>query len=99
MKEISHCKTCRHWRPDTKNRYVNVGVCESPKVMFVSRYEDTENGKLAATERESDGRTDHVLDGDDAGVEDGSGYFARLLTCSEFGCIHYEPYPENGVSN
>lgn len=83
---MNTCKTCQWWQDDTEahRRRSNVKNCTCPKVIFATV--DYESDAAVAEEDPH-----HVLSGNEAGVEDGSGYFARLITGPDFGCIHHQP--------
>lgn len=86
------CKTCRWWRGDDKNTwlYANVKRCDSPKILFASETVRRGDERLLAAGGAMDADPHHVLESDEAGIMDGSGYIASMHTGPDFGCIHHE---------
>jgi hypothetical protein len=89
------CKTCQFWGLDeqpvhanaaVRDKFPNIRPCLSPKVHFIGGGYHRD-GQPAVSSRDPH----HVLDGDEVGVEDGSGFWAFMFTGPDFGCIHHSP--------
>lgn len=78
------CKDCKYWAKDEQTMYGNTGVKRCTKVKML--WDCTKWG-------EEDDDYERVL-ADEAGkafVQDGSDYYACLLTLGDFGCNQFEP--------
>lgn len=77
------CRTCRHYRAREKGEPKS---CHSPHLHFGQRDWNDEGDEFII-----DDKTKEPVAPADAGLLDGSGYFAALYPGPDFGCVHHEP--------
>lgn len=90
---MKRCRTCRWWLDSKReNVYENVKECTSPKVIFTDHTSYTDDHKrLMGYEKERREPDPYsVLESDEAGVVDGSGYYAAFFPGPDFGCVNHE---------
>ena len=77
------CRTCRHWTLSGARDDKVTRDCKSPKITFaVLKYEDNLDVVVD--------KSGSSIASNGAGVMDGEGYWAGLVTGPDFGCIHHE---------
>lgn len=85
---MNHCKTCKHWAPEGSDfgDMRGAGECNNTPAMHLVT--DYHPDPLDETNQYKALRPEHaaVL----AMVEDGSAYYARLVTMPDFGCVQHE---------
>ena len=85
---MERCKTCKHWKPENPQEQGSLlggGECKkAPQVWDVA-------DRVEATDEWT---TNYQLRPEHAAVlavvEDGSAYYARLVTMADFGCVQHE---------
>lgn len=85
MSENQQCATCRYWVHEqgaVHDEYTNVRMCACPKMVHAGGF----NADLTAMTAIDDS---HVILGDEVGVVDGSGYYAKIFPAANYGCVHW----------
>ena len=78
---MKHCETCKHWEKRAKKFLPEFGVCHGIGMNYAETEWDKETGKIKLKQG-----SEHIK----AFVEDGSDYYAALISTKDFGCVMHE---------